>query len=326
MGSISTIFSRKHFPVVQGAEYLICAVSDGMKFMFFVCEEGVFLVDKKFNFFELECSGMEMFSREKGRSSLLEGELVNDKKTHKVVFYFSDAIQINGEYCAHANFTERLNLILSKIISCQKTKTTPFELNKKRFYSKADIGKLIKSNIVYKNATWWYQDEKRCYSIQSILFKPNEPFPLLSTKQIFEKRLVMTAHFWIRNRENHYALSVLSDFGETEFKEVAFNNKEITHIENYLSKRKNEEKKEKAAQGGVQGATVPVITCKYAPQLGEWSFVEFPKKMRPSKARSVLELLLAVAENVKEDELMYRVPRKAEEDDWWKEKKIDVNE
>jgi len=278
----------------------------------FVCEEGVFLVDKKFSFFCLQCSGFDVLSTKKGETTLLEGELVRDKKTTRVIFYISDAVQINGEYCAFLTFKERLDLILN-LLNLNKTRGDPFELNKKRFYTKAQFSDMIKAHIEKNQNGQYYKDEKRYHRVLSLIFKPNEPFPLLSSKKVFERKFLNSICFGAKkhhspqnnnSQQGHlWSLFVSTEYGESEFRQIHFPASDEARLIKEVTQ--------------FQPSGNPIIECVYESFRAEWRYSRLmTTKHKPSKARVAMEMMIVMAENICMDEIIYRIQKGTNEDDW----------
>lgn len=127
---------RKHIPILRNNTYRVCAKSDGLRFLF-VCvtyrdQPYCFMINRKKDVYLIH---MEMDS-DAFKGTVLDGELIQNKKTHKYEFLVYDATSVRGDSSIMSlPHSKRMEHALSVVQHIKHTPTTgPFAVKIKAFY------------------------------------------------------------------------------------------------------------------------------------------------------------------------------------------------
>ena len=128
---------HKHFPVLKGAEYLVCEKTDGERYMMVaLIYEGkrkCVFVNRAFNMFEVPIN----LKKSAYDGTILDGELYEDT----LMVY--DAVWVNGESVWNRNLNERLDAARSVMKSIIYMKSDQYRLKCKTFHQMRDFGKFM---------------------------------------------------------------------------------------------------------------------------------------------------------------------------------------
>ena len=128
---------HKHFPVLKGAEYLVCEKTDGERYMMVALTyEGkrkCVFVNRAFNMFEVPIN----LKKSAYDGTILDGELYVDT----LMVY--DAVWVNGESVWNRNLNERLDAARSVMKSIIYMKSDQYRLKCKTFHQMRDFGKFM---------------------------------------------------------------------------------------------------------------------------------------------------------------------------------------
>jgi len=128
---------HKHFPVLKGAEYLVCEKTDGERYMMVALTyEGkrkCVFVNRAFNMFEVPIN----LKKSAYDGTILDGELYEDT----LMVY--DAVWVNGESVWNRNLNERLDAARGVMKSIIYMKSDQYRLKCKTFHQMRDFGKFM---------------------------------------------------------------------------------------------------------------------------------------------------------------------------------------
>ena len=128
---------HKHYPVLKGAEYLVCEKTDGERYMMVALTyEGkrkCVFVNRAFNMFEVPIN----LKKSAYDGTILDGELYEDT----LMVY--DAVWVNGESVWNRNLNERLDAARSVMKSIIYMKSDQYRLKCKTFHQMRDFGKFM---------------------------------------------------------------------------------------------------------------------------------------------------------------------------------------
>jgi hypothetical protein len=174
-GSMPCSLSRGHFEMIQRGDFLVSEKADGVRYFFFIFQSAAYLVDRKFDFFEVH--GFEGLCEFFRRRTIVDGEIITDLTTQRPKFIVFDMIELDGDNCTADPTTKRLERIGVFIKHfrdlAQTNPTFPFEMIGKFFRPKEHILSLFEKirGSVYHN------DERRHYGCDGILLTPkNQPY------------------------------------------------------------------------------------------------------------------------------------------------------
>ena len=128
---------HKHFPVLKGAEYLVCEKTDGERYMMVACmfegKKKCVFVNRAFNMFEVPIN----LKKSVYDGTILDGELYEDT----LMVY--DAVWVNGESVWNLNLMKRLEAARSIMKSIIYMKSDQYRLKCKTFHQMREFGKFM---------------------------------------------------------------------------------------------------------------------------------------------------------------------------------------
>tara|TARA_R110000787_G_scaffold88434_2_gene187769 strand:+ start:2229 stop:3176 length:948 start_codon:yes stop_codon:yes gene_type:complete len=128
---------HRHFPVLKGAEYLVCEKTDGEWYMMVACmfegKKKCVFVNRAFNMFEVPIN----LKKSVYDGTILDGELYEDT----LMVY--DAVWVNGESVWNLNLMKRLDAARSIMKSVIYMKSDQYRLKCKTFHQMREFGKFM---------------------------------------------------------------------------------------------------------------------------------------------------------------------------------------
>ena len=128
---------HRHFPVLKGAEYLVCEKTDGERYMMVACmfegKKKCVFVNRAFNMFEVPIN----LKKSVYDGTILDGELYEDT----LMVY--DAVWVNGESVWNLNLMKRLEAARSIMKSVIYMKSDQYRLKCKTFHQMREFGKFM---------------------------------------------------------------------------------------------------------------------------------------------------------------------------------------
>tara|TARA_B110000503_G_scaffold25868_1_gene40816 strand:- start:2056 stop:3003 length:948 start_codon:yes stop_codon:yes gene_type:complete len=128
---------HRHFPVLKGAEYLVCEKTDGERYMMvafiFEGKKKCVFVNRAFNMFEVPIN----LKKSVYDGTILDGELYEDT----LMVY--DAVWVNGESVWNLNLMKRLEAARSIMKSIIYMKSDQYRLKCKTFHQMREFGKFM---------------------------------------------------------------------------------------------------------------------------------------------------------------------------------------
>jgi hypothetical protein len=125
---------RKHFPVLRGAEYVVCEKTDGERHMMVaLMYEGkpkCFFVNRAFDMIEVKIN----LNKKAYEGTILDGELYDNT----LMVY--DSVLVNGVLVAHQNLDERLAAAEEMMKFIIYMKSDKYRLKMKTFHMMRDFG------------------------------------------------------------------------------------------------------------------------------------------------------------------------------------------
>ena len=202
---------RKHFRHFARNEYLACEKTDGLRIAFVCVEiEGTkccVLVNRSM---KMEHVKIKSIPSKAYKGTILDGEMVYNKKDGKRMFMIYDAAIIAGEMLRRSNLTTRLSAIDKFTRSVMKMKTDPFVMKLKTFYPMTDIRTLVhKVNI-----------DDFDYNNDGLIFTPVAPGIQIGTHETMFKwkpKEMNTIDFSVRNRADGTIALYIQERGELIF-------------------------------------------------------------------------------------------------------------
>jgi hypothetical protein len=150
---------RRHFPLLTQQPYIVCEKTDGVRHLLASNEDGVFLVNRAFDFAKV--TGVRI-----PKDTLLDGELVKTKgvpggKPSVSLFLIFDAVCVRGEDLKSLTLTARLDKARAVVKGIIKTSTAPFEVR-------------VKSMVLLRDLAQMPQLDSFEYDTDGLVFTPIE--------------------------------------------------------------------------------------------------------------------------------------------------------
>ena len=128
---------HRHFPVLKGAEYLVCEKTDGERYMMVACmfegKKKCVFVNRAFSMFEVSIN----LKKSVYDGTILDGELYENT----LMVY--DAVWVNGESVWNLNLMKRLDAARSVMKSVIYMKSDQYRLKCKTFHQMREFGKFM---------------------------------------------------------------------------------------------------------------------------------------------------------------------------------------
>lgn len=128
---------HRHFPVLKGAEYLVCEKTDGERYMMVACmfegKKKCVFVNRAFSMFEVSIN----LKKSVYDGTILDGELYENT----LMVY--DAVWVNGESVWNLNLMKRLDAARSIMKSVIYMKSDQYRLKCKTFHQMREFGKFM---------------------------------------------------------------------------------------------------------------------------------------------------------------------------------------
>jgi hypothetical protein len=128
---------HRHFPVLKGAEYLVCEKTDGERYMMVACmfegKKKCVFVNRAFSMFEVSIN----LKKSVYDGTILDGELYENT----LMVY--DAVWVNGESVWNLNLMKRLEAARSIMKSVIYMKSDQYRLKCKTFHQMREFGKFM---------------------------------------------------------------------------------------------------------------------------------------------------------------------------------------
>jgi ATP-dependent DNA ligase len=171
---------RRHFSLLKRQPYLVCEKTDGVRHLLFSSDEGVFIVNRAWNFVQVKIRIP--------KDTLLDGELT-DLKDGRKAFCVYDAVRVKGEDLRRAPLNVRLDKARAVIKTIIKTAGAPFEVRVKTMLPLERIREIPDLNSFD-------------YETDGLVFTPvNEPIRTGTHETMFKwkPRERITVDFYLKN-------------------------------------------------------------------------------------------------------------------------------
>jgi len=307
----------------------LCEKAEGaVRYLMFVCDEGVIFIDMNMTFWKVEEADEYHSLLFSGRPTLLDGELVRHNTTKKPIYLISDAVQVNGNYVADRILSDRLNVIgtevlepFEKVFQKHSGKSTyPFLLYRKKFYQKEQVTEFWKCMKEDGSKRRYYDDGKRSHRALGMIITPDDqPFCAGKSHTCFEWKFheKYTILFRVQRHSNGLQLYAESDIGETECQQFKFPSEDTVRFQ-----------KDWETLIGPQ-INSALVLCAFDTSHGQWRYIKLKLNVYgaagaagsvPDDIITICETLTALGENITKEELIYRIPKKDPENDDWLQK------
>jgi len=329
-GSMPVSFSRRHMTTVQNNSYFLSEKTDGIRYMLMITPRGVFMIGRKFDFYPLVTyRELGVWAKSHG-NTLIDGELVrtlprNEKERPTLTYMIFDVIQFDGQFIGDLPFAQRMQRI-GTIVQWHRTegqKTAPFQMIGKIFYPKEKF-ETLKEHIKVEGRDRIYDDgKKRRHKTDGFILTPNDAYSPKGTANLFKWKYsdLLSIDFQIVP-DNHGTL-MLACGGEGDRLIVCRQLELLEEDENKVKQiiesnrllRRFERDAHNAWLRRPAGAIILEMT--YDPAFGVWRYhLERTDKSKPNHITVVFDTMEAIAENITEAEIYYRLVRSPEYDNW----------
>jgi hypothetical protein len=274
---------------------------------------GVYLIDRKFDFFFVHGydSLLSLFAT-KG-ITLFDGEMVRHITTEKPYYLIFDLIVLDGVPCANKILEDRLKLIGNAVVQYRNARNEipnpPFPLIGKVFRPRNEISSLMK-NIVEKDGERYYADvdaSKRYHKTDGLIFTPNERYNPKAVPNLFKWKYMDTVSIDLKinyknNRTTIYFTCVGNEGNEIEYP-LSVKPEDFERLRRDMSRQRD--------------PNSIIVEFAYDFWRGMWSYKCIrADKNRPNHIKVVFDTLEIISENISIEEILYRIPLTPEQDHW----------
>ncbi|EGC30428.1 hypothetical protein DICPUDRAFT_50749 [Dictyostelium purpureum] len=311
-GSMPVNFGKKNFYYVQCNKYYVSEKTDGIRYMLLVDSSGVYLIDRKFDFYKLNDYDIIIDIFRKG--TLLDGEMVRNVNSKTPNYLVFDVLSINDQIYYDKFLEDRLKVIGSEVVLPIRKKVNssdvPFEIMGKSFQPKNKIQDVFKHIKDDHNGTRTFIDGRRCHHTDGIIFTPNTPYRPYTDPTLYKWKYCdkWTIDFKVRDRgqKGWFLSCVANDNIEVDCREVNFSDDDLSKLRKEFQRARDQ-------------STV-VAECSFQPKTGTWKFhqVRHDKK-KGNYISIVMDTMESIAENLSGEELKYRIPLSPQDDNWEEE-------
>ena len=310
-GTMPVSFAKRHFGMIQNQGYYVSEKADGTRYFLYINQGGVFLVDRKFEFFEV--MGYDPLPRVFERKTILDGEIVYDERTHDPKFVVFDIIELNGERTGDLDTDERLKKI-GEFIGMVREKIqqpVPFDLLGKLFFPKSKIQEVFNSidGGVYRSG------DKRFYKCDGVLFTPAKgPYKVKGNEMIlkwkFLEKQSIDFHVEMSGRGDQLHLYCEADRNNRTLCRRLPLTEETKHQCAELLNHMNRRPHGQQHQPNIAEFAFDTLD-------GSWKFHCLRSdKNKANHTTVACDTLEAIAQNITSQELIYRTQRPTQHDDW----------
>jgi len=267
--------------------------------------QGVFLIDRRFDFYRVDGFDSLMTCFATNGITLLDGEMVTHLPSKKQMYLIFDLIALNGSVLADKVLKDRLTTIGTGVVKVYRDAVAqksipedhPFTLIGKQFVEPHDLYKLF-GMIKTVNGQRCYIDEKRHHRTDGLIFTPrDDPYHAKSTDNLFkwkyleELSIDLAAHFNKKTNALHW--SYVGPRGDEEFP-IQLRADDSIRLTRYMS---------------VQKENTLIVELCFDNKSSCWKF----KCIRTDKAKANFRTTVtstqdSIIENITEKELLQQHP------------------
>lgn len=314
--------SRSEFERLRSEKYWVAEKSDGVRGMLLSTEQGMYLVDRRFDFYAINSQPRFFLpdARNTDRpqhQTLLDGEMTYNFHYNKYCFMVFDVIAISGESKMENALPKRLEVIRDEVVLPFRKKydsnlaSAPFIFLGKEFFPFERIAYILQRISYFPPdpaagetfPRYVYQSEKRYNDNDGLIFTPeNQPFKAVGLNGIFKWKWpnLQTVDFLLRveERTNKFG-NISKDFvlylqGNggllIKFQKAKFPNDIRKRIWRILEERDSKE---------------VIVELAFDPKLGEWKYYKArTDKTDPNYVVIAMLTLQSAAENITKEELI----------------------
>eukprot|EP00300_Choanocystis_sp_HF-7_P002093 c11637_g1_i1.p1 GENE.c11637_g1_i1~~c11637_g1_i1.p1 ORF type:complete len:657 (+),score=145.33 c11637_g1_i1:32-2002(+) len=194
-GTMPVGLARRHLETVRRGEYFVSEKTDGVRyFMVRVHGYPTVMIDRKFHVFTV--SGLSLLSANVPEGTVLDGELVMNRKERRPYFIVFDLISIGGQTVAHEPLFSRFSRITEFVgmtFDQHRQSSSTFAIGalplvRKVWYPLPQLRDLFKCIQQVDESVYLYnpRDNKRYHHTDGIIFAPNTPY-VCGTNQHYYK-------------------------------------------------------------------------------------------------------------------------------------------
>jgi hypothetical protein len=262
---------RRHFPILKENEYVACEKTDGVRYMCILTKyedkKLCVFVNRKLDIFLVSLH----FLRTSYDGTILDGELVKNKKNGKWYYLVYDAVMINGEDVKNLNLNERISKSQTVVDGIKKLTKDPITIKMKKFHTMNNL----------KNFCENYLD-KLDFNTDGLVFTPiDDPIRIGTHETLFKWKPgdQNTIDFQLIYRERSWGLYI-QEKGNLIFQS------EIKH--------------EEAPDWFVERN---IVECKYDSKNFKWiPLTTRTDKTYPNNRRTFYRTMVNISENIEMNE------------------------
>jgi len=327
-GSESVNLSKRDFDFLRRTKYWVCEKSDGIRALVMVLSDGMYICDRKSNWFFLESEKLFLPSSKKPSENqhltIFDCEVTYNYHFQKYCLMIFDILYIEGKRVMDLKLSDRLHIIRDKIIapfrhtySEQKQLLLPFVLLGKEYLEIHKINDVLSKIKEYKDPNepsgyrYLYENGKRFNDNDGLIFTSDDkcykPNRCISLKR-WKWPVFNTVDFLAKVSTEENQEEDTTNEGDLLIKEpkpkftlyYQYYDSTIKYREVYFEKQNSEK-----LINDLNGATEAIIECRYDSEIGEWAYHKIRyDKSYPNNFSSILQVMEIIFENISKEEII----------------------
>ena len=320
---------RRNLPEIQSMEYFVAEKTDGVRYLMMALNKTCVLVDRSDKVFRLE-GGRELVNL-LGSGTILDGELVHDRAFNKTIFVAFDILQLKETDMTKIIFEKRREKLKERISHVNSHKKKHVTIMVKMFYPRKKIRQLFE-NVHVEGRHHIFKDKGGYlyHKMDGIILQPNLPYKYGTDKNLLKWKWAELASIDLKVNENGTKL----DFFSVTRKGAVLSEVDLSKIVRLSVQDRSRLVADKRHADAVVRRDASRLSYHdkleyleenkhvYAevvldPGSGLWVYMGLrPDRKTPNFINVVVSTIVEIAEDLSEEELIYRMERGYSSDDW----------
>lgn len=259
---------RRHFPILKNNVYVACEKTDGVRYMCLIMKVDdkklCLLVNRKLDIFLVSLN----LPRKTYDGTILDGELVKNKKNKKWYYLVYDAVMVDGEDTKQLNLGDRIMKVQPVIDGIKRLTKDPIVIKMKQFQKMNNLKNFCENHL-----------PKLDFNTDGLVFTPvNEPIRTGTHETLFKwkPQEQNTIDFQLIYRKTSWGLYI-QERGNLMFQsEIAHNESPDWFVENNI------------------------VECKYDSSTFKWIPLSTrTDKTYPNNRRTFYRTMVNISEDIK---------------------------
>ncbi|GAM19701.1 hypothetical protein SAMD00019534_028760 [Acytostelium subglobosum LB1] len=312
-GSMPINFGKKHFRYVQANDYYVSEKTDGVRYLLLITNDTIYMIDRKFDFYTVAYPKLlELY----GNDTLLDGEMIRHLKTKRPIYLVFDILSHGGTPVGAKKLSARLEAIRNSIMVPftnhieNQNLPIPFILWAKNFHPKTQLDTVFKSVRNRGGGDRTFEDHKRNHNTDGIIFTPNTPYTPYTQQDLYKWKYLdkWTIDYRVVRRDNQreprWFLTCLGrENTDVDCREINFSSEDLDKLRRDYTRARD--------------PNTVIVECSYQANIGRWKYhMVRQDKVKPNYISIVMDTMESIAEAITAEELQFRVPLSADNDNW----------